>query len=70
MELNLAQYQYIDKCKDLSEQHAENTLIQEIEKREFELGLAPDDAYVKGVDFFLAVDGLVDELYGEDAHNE
>lgn len=70
MELNLAQYQCIDKCKDLSKQHAENTLIQEIEKREFELGLAPDDAYVKGVDFFLAVDGLVDELYGEDAHHE
>lgn len=70
MELNLAQYQCIDKCKDLSEQHAENTLIQEIKKREFDLGLAPDDAYVKGVDFFLAVNGLVDELYGEDAHNE
>lgn len=70
MESNLAQYQCIDKCKDLSEQHVENSLIQEIEKREFELGLAPDDAYVKGVDFFLAVDGLVDELYREDAHHE
>ena len=70
MKSNVAQYQCIDKFKDLSEQPDENALIQEIEKREFDLGLAPDDAYVKGVDFFVAIDGLVDELYGEDAHNE
>lgn len=48
MKSNLAQYQCIDKSKDLSEQPDENALIQEIEKREFDLGLAPDDAYVKG----------------------
>lgn len=64
MKSNLAQYQCIDKFKDLPEQPAENALIQKIEKREFDLGLAPDDAYVKGVDFFVAIDGLVDELYG------
>lgn len=38
-----------------------------IEQREFELGLAPDDTYVKtGTTLIEAIDDLVDELFGED----
>lgn len=38
-----------------------------IEQREFELGLAPDDTYVKtGTTIIEAIDDLVDELFGED----
>lgn len=37
-----------------------------IEQREFELGLAPDDTYVKaGTTIIEAIDDLVDELFGE-----
>lgn len=38
-----------------------------VEQREFELGLAPDDTYVKtGTTIIEAIDDLVDELFGED----
>lgn len=38
-----------------------------VEQREFELGLAPDDAYVKAATTIVEViDDLVDELFGED----
>jgi hypothetical protein len=38
---------------------SKHDLTREIEKREFELGLAPDDAYVKTADDFLAGDVVV-----------
>ena len=38
-----------------------------IEQRELELGLAPDDTYVKaGTTIIEAINDLVDELFGED----
>jgi len=42
-------------------------LKTQVEQREFELGLAPDDAYVKaGTTIVEAIDDLVDELFGEE----
>jgi len=38
---------------------SQHDLTREIEKREFELGLAPDDAYVKTAEDFLAGDVVV-----------
>lgn len=39
----------------------------QVEQREFELGLAPDEAYVKaGTTIIEAIDDLVNELFGED----
>ena len=37
----------------------QHDLTREIEKREFELGLAPDDAYVKTAEDFMAGDVVV-----------
>lgn len=36
------------KCSEFKSEQCRNCLVQDIEKREFELGVAPDDAYVKG----------------------
>ena len=42
-------------------------LKTQVEQREFELGLAPDEAYVKaGTTIIEAIDDLVSELFGED----
>ncbi|QIC63290.1 hypothetical protein [Acinetobacter schindleri] len=38
-----------DKCSDFTDEHCRNCLIQ-IEAREFELGVAPEEAYIKSVD--------------------
>ncbi|CAM4294157.1 hypothetical protein [Acinetobacter pragensis] len=38
---------------------SQHDLTREIEKREFELGLAPDDAYVKTAEDFIAGDVVV-----------
>lgn len=38
---------------------SQHDLTREIEKREFDLGLAPDDAYVKTAEDFLAGDVVV-----------
>lgn len=36
------------KCSEFKNEQCHTCLIQDIEKREFELGVAPEDAYVKG----------------------
>ena len=45
---NLAQHPCANKCSNFKEEQCNNCLIEQIEKREFDLGLAPDDAYLKG----------------------
>lgn len=37
-----------NKCSEFKGEQCNNCLIEQIEKREFDLGLAPDDAYLKG----------------------
>ena len=44
---NLAEHKCKGKCPELKGEQCNHCLVQHIEKREFELGLAPDDAYVK-----------------------
>lgn len=47
MKSNLAQHQDSFKCEATTTDQANQCLLEEVETREFELGLAPDAAYVK-----------------------
>ena len=46
---NLTEHKCAGKCPEFNGEQCHHCLIQQIEKREFELGLAPDDAYVKTI---------------------
>ena len=46
---NLTEHQCKGKCPEFKGEQCNHCLVQQIEKREFELGLAPDDAYVKTI---------------------
>ena len=54
MDANLTQHPCKNKCTNFDGEQCNTCLLQQIEKREFDLGLAPNDAYVIGVD--LAAD--------------
>jgi hypothetical protein len=45
--LNLTQHECQGKCPEFKEEQCNHCLAAQVEKREFELGVAPDDAYVK-----------------------
>lgn len=44
---NLTEHQCKGKCPEFKKEQCNHCLIAQVEKREFDLGLAPDDAYVK-----------------------
>ena len=44
---NLPQHPCANKCSNFKEEQCNHCLVAQVEKREFELGLAPDEAYVK-----------------------
>lgn len=44
---NLTQHKCQGKCPEFKEEQCNHCLVAQVEKREFELGVAPDDAYVK-----------------------
>ncbi len=44
---NLTEHKCAGKCPEFKKEQCNHCLIQQIEKREFDLGLAPDEAYVK-----------------------
>lgn len=44
---NLTEHKCAGKCPEFKGEQCHHCLIQQIEKREFELGVAPDSAYVK-----------------------
>lgn len=44
---NLTEHKCAGKCPEFKGDQCHHCLIQQIEKREFELGVAPEDAYVK-----------------------
>ncbi|OAL80459.1 hypothetical protein [Acinetobacter sp. SFA] len=46
---NLAQHQGSFKCEATTTDQVKQSLLEKVEAREFELGLAPDAAYVKPV---------------------
>ena len=57
-----------NKCSEFNGEQCNNCLIEQIEKREFELGVAPDDAYVKAIEPTVideAFKGLIDEAFIE-----
>ncbi|MBJ8476607.1 hypothetical protein [Acinetobacter bereziniae] len=47
MNTNLTQHPCAGKCQRYRDEQCNTCLIQQIDKREFDLGVAPDDAYVK-----------------------
>ena len=62
--LNLSQHPCANKCSNFKEDQCNPCLVAQVEKREFELGVAPDDAYVKTMPLesssdFLAGDTVV-----------
>lgn len=48
MKSNLAQQPCTGKCSKFKVEQCRTCLITDIEKKEFDLGVAPDDAYVSG----------------------
>ena len=44
---NLPQHPCANKCSNFKNEQCNHCLVAQVEKREFELGVAPDDAYVK-----------------------
>ncbi len=44
---NLTQHKCKGKCPEFKGERCNHCLVFQVEKREFELGVAPDDAYVK-----------------------
>ena len=44
---NLTEHKCAGKCPEFKGEQCHHCLVQHIEKREFELGLAPDESYVK-----------------------
>lgn len=50
MKSNLAHHQGSFKCEATTTHQVKQCLLEKVEAREFELGLAPDTAYVKPFD--------------------
>ena len=46
---NLTEHKCAGKCPEFKGEQCHHCLVQHIEKREFELDLAPDDAYAKTI---------------------
>ena len=46
---NLAQHPCANKCSNFKQEQCNHCLVTQVKKREFELGLAPDEAYVKTI---------------------
>ncbi|NWK74091.1 hypothetical protein HYG93_07285 [Acinetobacter sp. SwsAc6] len=46
---NLTEHKCAGKCPEFDGEQCNHCLIAQVEKREFELGVAPDDAYVKTI---------------------
>jgi len=46
---NLPQHPCANKCSNFKNEQCNHCLVAQVEKREFELGLAPDEAYVKTI---------------------
>lgn len=44
---NLTEHQCKGKCPEFKSEQCNHCLVTQVEKREFELGVAPDEAYVK-----------------------
>lgn len=59
MRSNLAQHQGSFKCEVTTTDQVNRGLLEKVEAREFELGLAPDAAYVKpsGLNIMMAEAG-------------
>lgn len=47
MKPNIPKHPCANKCTEFKGEQCKTCLVQQIEKREFDLGLAPDDDYVK-----------------------
>ncbi|MFW1644466.1 hypothetical protein [Acinetobacter guillouiae] len=68
MKPNLPQHPCAGKCQRFTDEQCKTCLVQQIEDQEFELGVAPDEAYVKTsfkkTDFKM--DDFVVKICGDD----
>ena len=55
---NLTQHKCKGKCPEFKEEQCNHCLVAQVEKREFELGVAPDEAYVKTIPLQNSLDFL------------
>jgi hypothetical protein len=55
---NLTQHKCKGKCPEFKGGPCNHCLVSQVEKREFELGVAPDDAYVKTIPLQNSLDFL------------
>ncbi|WP_228146946.1 hypothetical protein [Acinetobacter sp. ANC 4204] len=55
---NLTQHKCKGKCPEFKGEQCNHCLVAQVEKREFELGVAPDDAYVKTIPLQNSLDFL------------
>jgi FKBP-type peptidyl-prolyl cis-trans isomerase 2 len=46
---NLPQHPCANKCSNFKDEQCNHCLVTQVEKREFEVGVAPDEAYVKTI---------------------
>ncbi|KAF1026110.1 MAG: hypothetical protein GAK29_01511 [Acinetobacter bereziniae] len=63
---NLPQHPCANKCTDFKGEQCKTCLVQQIEKRELELGVAPDEAYVKTDTSDFLPDDVVVKIFGDD----
>ncbi|WP_228272106.1 hypothetical protein [Acinetobacter bereziniae] len=63
MKSNLSQHPCKGKCTEFKNEQCKTCLVREIEKREFKLDVAPDQAYVKTT---FKMDDLIVKISGDD----
>lgn len=66
MKPNISKHPCAGKCTEFKDEQCKTYLVQQIEKREFELGVAPDEAYVKKTDSDFLIDDVVVKINGDD----
>lgn len=59
MKTNLPQHPCAGKCTEFKNEQCKTCLVRDIEKREFDLGVAPDEAYVKKSQSDFLIDDVV-----------
>lgn len=63
MKPNISKHPCAGKCTEFKDEQCKTCLVREIEKREFELDVAPDQAYVKTT---FKMDDLIVKISGDD----
>ncbi|WP_228256875.1 hypothetical protein, partial [Acinetobacter sp. WCHAc060033] len=62
MKPNISKHPCANKCSNFKDEQCKTCLVRDIEKREFDLGVAPDEAYKAG----FKMDDMVVKISGDD----